>query len=35
MYINFVELENILLHATFHDHRTISSVGEYFSKFLP
>ena len=27
IYINFVELENILLHAKFHDHRTISSVG--------
>ena len=28
IYINFVELENILLHAKFYDHRTISSVGE-------
>ena len=28
IYINFVELEYILLHAKFHDHRTISSVGE-------
>ena len=28
IYINFVELENILLHAKFHAHRTISSVGE-------
>ena len=26
--INFVELENILLNAKFHDHTTISSVGE-------
>ena len=30
MYINFVELEYILLHAKFHDHRTIYSVGEDF-----
>ena len=28
IYINFVELEYILLHAKFHDHRTINSVGE-------
>ena len=28
--INFVELENILLHAKFHDHRNISSIGEDF-----
>ena len=34
IYINFVELEYILLHAKFHDHRTISSVGD-FLKFLP
>ena len=27
---NFVELEYILLHAKFHDHWTISSVGEDF-----
>ena len=27
-YINFVELEYIMLHAKFHDHRTISSAGE-------
>ena len=26
----FVELENILLHAKFHDNRTVSSVGEDF-----
>ena len=32
-YINFVELENILLHAKFHDHTTISSVGENFWVF--
>ena len=33
IYINFVELEYILLHAKFHDHRTIRticSVGEDF-----
>ena len=30
IYINFVELDNILLHAMFHDHTTISSVGEDF-----
>ena len=32
IYINFVELENILLHAKFHGHRTISSVGKIFLK---
>ena len=32
IYINFLELENILLHAKFHDHRTIGSVGEDFLK---
>ena len=32
IYINFVDLEYILLHTKFHDHRTISSVGEYFLK---
>ena len=35
IYINFVELEYILLHAKFHDHRTISSKGEDFLRFLP
>ena len=30
MYIKFVEHEYIMLHAKFHDHRTISSVGEVF-----
>ena len=30
MYINSVGLEYILLHAKFHDHRTISFVGEDF-----
>ena len=30
IYLNFVELDNILLHAMFHDHKTISSVGEDF-----
>ena len=30
IYINFVELEYILLHAKFHDHRTFSSVKEDF-----
>ena len=33
IYINFVELEYILLHAKFHDHKTISSVGEDFEGF--
>ena len=33
IYINFVELENILLHAKFHDHRTISSIEEDFEAF--
>ena len=27
---SFIELEYILLHAKFHDHRIISSVGENF-----
>ena len=35
IYINFVELEYILLYAKFHDHRTIRSVGEYCLRFLP
>ena len=30
IYINSVELEFIMLHAKFHDHRTISSVGNDF-----
>ena len=30
IYINFVELEFIMLHAKFHYHRTISSVGNDF-----
>ena len=30
IYINFVELEYIMLHVKFHDHRTISSVGEFW-----
>ena len=29
IYINFVELEYIMLHAKFHDHRTISSVEDF------
>ena len=33
IYINFAELEYILFHAMFHDHRTISSVGEDFEGF--
>ena len=33
IYINFVELEYILLHEKFHGHRTISSVGEDFEGF--
>ena len=35
IYINFVELDYILLHAQFHYHRTISSVGKDFLRFLP
>ena len=34
IYINFVELRYIMLHAKFQDHRTISSVGEDFRRFL-
>ena len=30
IYINCVELEFRMLHAKFHDHRTISSVGNDF-----
>ena len=30
IHINFVELEYIMLHAKFHDHRTISSVEKDF-----
>ena len=30
MFINFVELEYIMLHAKFHDYKTISFVEEYF-----
>ena len=30
IYINFVELENIILHAKFHDHMTISSVWAWW-----
>ena len=30
IYINCVELEFIMLHAKFHDHRTISSVEKDF-----
>ena len=33
IYVNFVELEYIMLHAKFHYHRTISSVGKYFEGF--
>ena len=32
IYIMFVELEYIMSHAKFHDHRTISSVGEDYIK---
>ena len=32
-YINIVELDNVMFHVMFHDHRTISSVGEYFVGF--
>ena len=33
IYINFVELEYILLHAKFHDHRTTSSVEDFLKVF--
>ena len=33
IYINFVKLEYIMLHATFHDHSTISSVEDLRSFF--
>ena len=35
IYITFVELEYRMLHAKFHDHRTIISVGENVEVFLP
>ena len=31
--MKFVKLEYIMLHAKFHDHRNISSVGEVFTIF--
>ena len=34
IYINFVVLECVMLHAKFHDHKSISSV-EDFLRFLP
>ena len=33
IHINYEELEHILIHAKFHDHMTISSVGEDFEGF--
>ena len=33
IHINFVELEYILPHAKFHDHRTISSVRRFLKVF--
>ena len=30
IYINLVELKYIMLHAMFHDHRTISFVGKFY-----
>ena len=35
IYINFVELESLMLQAKFQDHRTSSSGEEDFKKFLP
>ena len=29
IYIHFVELEYILLHAKFHDHRTVGSAEDF------
>ena len=34
IYINFVELESLILHAKFQEHRTSGS-GEDFLRFLP
>ena len=34
-FINFVELEYIMLHAKFHHHRTSGSVEEDLEMFLP
>ena len=34
MYINFVELDSLMMHAKFQDHRTSSS-EEDFERFLP
>ena len=33
IYTNFVELENIMFHAKFQDHRTISSGADDFKGF--
>ena len=35
MYINFVELESLMPHAKFQDHRTSGSGEEDFQRFLP
>ena len=35
MYINFVELESLMLHAKFQDHRCNGSEKEDFLRFLP
>ena len=34
IYINFVEFRYIMLHAKFQDHKTISSIGKDFWRFL-
>ena len=33
IYINFVELESLMLHAKFQDHMTSCSGGEFFKGF--
>ena len=35
IYINFVEVESLMLHAKFQDHRTSGSGEEDFLRFLP
>ena len=35
IYINFAELESLMLHAKLQDHRTSGSGREDFQRFLP
>ena len=35
IYVNFVELESLMLHAKFQDHKASGSGEENFQRFLP